>query len=80
MPKALVVYYSRTGNTEAMARLISKAIEGEGLSVVCKKVEDTDPDDLLDADGIKDLLASGKKISAKAWGFFYYYAKMGKIE
>ena len=52
MPKVLVVYYSRTGNTEAMAKIIAKAIEAEGMDVECKRVEDTDPDDLLAADGI----------------------------
>lgn len=35
-----------------MANLIAKAIEDEGLEVDCKKVEDTSPDDLKDADGI----------------------------
>jgi NAD(P)H dehydrogenase (quinone) len=52
MSKVLVVYYSRTGNTEAMAKIIATAIEGEGMDVECKRVEDTNPDDLLTADGI----------------------------
>ncbi len=52
MPNVLVVYYSRTGNTKAMADLIADAMKEEGLEVECKKVEDTTPDDLLAADGI----------------------------
>lgn len=52
MPKVLVVYYSRTGNTQAMANLIADAVKNQGLEVECKKVEETTPDDLLAADGI----------------------------
>jgi ADP-ribose pyrophosphatase len=35
---------------------------------------------LLDAEGIRDLLASNKKIAAKAWGLLYHYAQTGRIE
>lgn len=35
---------------------------------------------LMDVEDIKELLASGEKISAKAWGLFYHYARTGKIE
>ena len=52
MPKALVVYYSRSGNTEAMAQIISEAIGSEGIDVECKKVQETSIDELLDADGV----------------------------
>ena len=52
MAKVLVVYYSRSGNTEAMARLIAEGAESEGVEVECKKVEDTAIDDLLTVDGI----------------------------
>ena len=52
MAKVLVVYYSRSGNTEAMARLIAEGAEAEGVEVECRKVEDTSIDDLLTADGI----------------------------
>ncbi len=34
---------------------------------------------LLDVDGIRELLESGKKISAKAWGLLYHYAETGSI-
>ncbi len=52
MAKVLVVYYSRSGNTEAMARLVTEGVESEGVEVECKKVEDTTIDDLLTVDGI----------------------------
>lgn len=52
MPRVLVVYHSRSGNTEKMAQIISEAISGEGVDVVCKKVQDTNPDELLEFDGI----------------------------
>ena len=52
MPKVLIVYYSRSGNTEAMAKLVAEGVELEGVEVECKKVADTSVDDLLAADGI----------------------------
>jgi NAD(P)H dehydrogenase (quinone) len=52
MSKVLVVYYSRSGNTEAMARLFAEGVESEGVEVECKKVADTTVDDLLAVDGI----------------------------
>jgi len=51
MPKVLVIYYSRSGNTELMAKRINDAIRDEKLDVTCKKVEETDPDELLEIDG-----------------------------
>jgi len=47
MAKALVCYYSRTGNTEKMAIKIAEACRKNGLEADLKKVEDTDPADLL---------------------------------
>ena len=52
MSKVLVVYYSRSGNTEAMAKTIAEAIGKEGVEVDCRKVEDTNPDELLKCDGV----------------------------
>ena len=52
MPKVLVVYYSRTGNTEKMARQIAETVAEDGLDVECKSVAETSVDDLLAADGI----------------------------
>ena len=52
MSKVLIVYYSRTGNTERMANIIAEAIKENNVDVECKKVENTDPKELLDVEGI----------------------------
>jgi len=53
MTKILVVYDSRTGNTEKMAFAIAEgARQIEGVKVTVKRVEQTNLDDLLEADGI----------------------------
>ncbi len=50
--KVLVVYYSRTGNTEKMAKLIAEGASNGGVEVVTKRVQDTTAEELLDYDGI----------------------------
>jgi NAD(P)H dehydrogenase (quinone) len=52
MSKILVIYYSRTGNTQKMAQLISDSLKAGSHDVVLKKVEDTSIEDLKLADGI----------------------------
>jgi NAD(P)H dehydrogenase (quinone) len=52
MAGVLILYYSRSGNTKAMAELIGEAIKKEGSEVEVKKVQDTKPDELLDYDAI----------------------------
>ena len=52
MSKVLIVYYSRSGNTERMANIIAEAIKENNVDVECKKVENTDPKELLDFDGV----------------------------
>ena len=52
MAKVLIIYYSRSGNTESMAKAIAKALTAENLDVVCKKVEDVGLDELLEVDGL----------------------------
>ena len=52
MPKGLVVYDSKTGHTEKMAMAISQGMEGGGLEVKVKRVEDASLSDLTDADAI----------------------------
>lgn len=52
MPKILIIYYSRSGNTERMAQLIKDGAASQGIEVELKKVTDTKVDDLLNADGI----------------------------
>ena len=53
MVKVLVVYDSKTGNTEKMAFAVAEGAKQIGnIEVVVKKVEQTSLDDLLNADGI----------------------------
>ncbi len=47
MAKALVSYYSRSGNTKAMAKEISKAMEDEGISVELKELSKVTAGDLV---------------------------------
>lgn len=52
MAKGLVIYYSRSGNTKAMAQTIAEAMDNAGLPTKCKSVEDVKVDELLDVDAI----------------------------
>jgi NAD(P)H dehydrogenase (quinone) len=53
MAKVLVVYDSRTGNTEKMAFAVAEgARQVSGVEVTVKKVEQASLEDLLEADGI----------------------------
>ncbi|MCS7253034.1 MAG: NAD(P)H-dependent oxidoreductase [Armatimonadota bacterium] len=49
----LVVYYSRTGNTQAMAEAVAEGVRNvPGVKVELKRVEECTIEDLLRADGI----------------------------
>jgi len=52
MAKVLIIYHSRTGNTEAMAEAVEAGVKREGLEVIRKRIEETSVDDLLEPDGI----------------------------
>lgn len=66
MPKALIVYYSRTGHTESMAMAIAEGMRSvEGVEVVVKRAEDTTNRDLLEADAI--ILGSPTYFRLPAW-------------
>ncbi|MCX6644365.1 MAG: NAD(P)H-dependent oxidoreductase, partial [Candidatus Bathyarchaeota archaeon] len=53
MPKILIVYDSKSGNTETMALAVAKGAEQAGdLEVTVKRAEETKNSDLLVADGI----------------------------
>jgi NAD(P)H dehydrogenase (quinone) len=52
MAKGLVIYYSRSGNTKAMAEAITEAMNQGGLDTECKAVTETTPDDLLGAEAV----------------------------
>ena len=65
MAKVLVVYYSRSGNTEKMAKLVAEGVESGGAEVVVKRVQDTPVDELLDYDGI--ISGSPTYYGSMAW-------------
>jgi NAD(P)H dehydrogenase (quinone) len=52
MPKVLIIYYSRTGNTRAMATAVEEGVKSEGLTVQLKDVKDVSPRELLEYEGI----------------------------
>ena len=52
MAKILIVYYSRTGNTEKMAERVAKGVTKAGAEATVKAVGETKADELKDYDGI----------------------------
>lgn len=50
--KILVVYDSRSGNTESMAHEVGKGVESEGIDVEVKRVEEASVDELIEVDGL----------------------------
>jgi len=52
LSKVLICYYSRTGNTKAMALKIADGVRNSGVEVTLKRVQDTLPSDFLKYEGI----------------------------
>lgn len=52
MASGLVIYYTRSGNTKAMAKAVSDAMNNAGVSTACKSVSEVSTDDLLKVDAI----------------------------
>lgn len=52
MKKLLIVYHSRTGNTEEMARAVCEGAVSGGATVSLKKAGEATPNDLLDCDAV----------------------------
>jgi NAD(P)H dehydrogenase (quinone) len=52
MAKAIVVYYSRSGNTEEMAKVIAKSMNDAQLATECKSVDKVSAEDLPAYDAI----------------------------
>lgn len=50
MSKVAIVYWSGTGNTEAMAQMIGAGAKETGADVSVKTVSDANPDEVLSAD------------------------------
>ena len=52
MPKVLVAYYSKTGNTKQIAEAIAEGAKSvKGVDVELKRVEDINPKEAVQADG-----------------------------
>jgi multimeric flavodoxin WrbA len=52
MTKLLIIYQSRTGNTEAMAKAVQEGAVSAGASVSLKKAAEATSDDLLNCDAV----------------------------
>ena len=52
MATVLIIYHSRTGNTEEMAKTVEEGVKSEGVRAIRKKVNRTTLKDLQKADGI----------------------------
>ncbi len=52
MAKILIIYYSRSGNTQKMASLVEAGAKAKGIDVMLKDVLNTEAKELLDYDGI----------------------------
>lgn len=65
MKKILVTYYSRSGNTEKMARMIADGLATKDLAVDLKTVEEVDIDTLPSYDGF--IVGSPNYFGTMAW-------------
>lgn len=65
MKKVLVTYYSRSGNTEKMARMIADGLVIRDLAVDLKKVDEVDIDTLPTYDGF--IVGSPNYFGTMAW-------------
>jgi len=52
MAKALIIYYSRSGNTKKMAELIAQGIAKENVEAAVKDVKEVKVDELLQYDAL----------------------------
>jgi NAD(P)H dehydrogenase (quinone) len=65
MPKLLIVYHSRTGNTEKMAGFIKEGAASEGVEAEARKADEVKAEELLDYEGI--IIGSPTYYGAMAW-------------
>jgi NAD(P)H dehydrogenase (quinone) len=52
MAEILIIYYSRSGNTEKMAQLVAEGADSAGARVTVKRVQDVNVDELLKYDAL----------------------------
>jgi len=71
--------FSSAGLTDESCHMVLVEAKGQ---VSDKWLDDSEDIEvlLMDVEEIRDLLASDKKITAKAWGLLYHYAQTGKID
>ena len=50
--KMLIVYDSRTDNTEKMAHAVAKGVEAAGVEAILKKIDDAKVDELIQVQGL----------------------------
>lgn len=65
MPKMLVIYYSRSGNTKKMAEEITEGVKSEGIDVRLIEVSKIKPEELRDYEGI--IIGSPTYYGQMAW-------------
>lgn len=65
MKKVLVTYYSRSGNTAEMARMVADGLTAKGLDVTTKRVEEAQIDSLPEYDGF--VIGSPNYFGTMAW-------------
>ena len=65
MAKVLITYYSRSGNTEKMAKKIDETIKEEGVQTVLKNVQNVKANDLKNYEGI--VIGSPTYYGTMAW-------------
>jgi ADP-ribose pyrophosphatase len=71
--------YSSAGMTDESCHMVIAETEGTPSTQAMHSDEDIEVL-LMDAADIRELLASNKKVAAKAWGIFYHFAQAGKID
>jgi ADP-ribose pyrophosphatase len=71
--------FSSAGLTDESCHMVLVEAQGQASDKWLEESEDIEVL-LLDVKGIRDLLASDKKIAAKAWGLLYHYAQTGQID
>ena len=52
MPKATIIYESRTGNTQLIAKAIQEGMKEAGVEVLLKRTAEVTADELADADAV----------------------------
>ena len=65
MARVLIVYFSKTGNTKAMAEAVTEGAKEAGAEVMVKTPEEAKPSELLDADVV--VLGSPAYFGSIAW-------------